>query len=263
MKQVDLAVVIPTINRSPKPNYLSRTLTSLAKSVETNSNTDNVQLFIVDELAFSNLREYPEANFPIHWRAFKSVERQQPYLKIVDCLKVGDKYARKWVLLLEDDVIVCKDFFGSVLRWLDADRSRQFSVQCTRTVMGQEVQFAKIVSFGSAYPNVKLAREVGFDGIMIPANEFYGTQAIAMRPETALDIARYLESSPRCKERPGEYDLAIADWVQETQPDFHYIGASCPSFVQHIGRESSIREGGTFFEFDSFPGEDWKYEVKL
>lgn len=251
MKPVDLAVVIPTVNRSPKPNYLKQTLDSIARSVE-GQDSSNVRIFIVDSgPGFNNKLEYPEHSlkFPVDFRVYRYSQYRSllPYENIVECLNIGHKYARKWMLLLEDDVIVCKDFFGSVLRWLD----------------GPINVHTQVFAFGSAHPNIKLGLEAGFDGIRIPAHEFYGTQAIAMRPETALAIARHLESSSHCKERPGEYDLAIADWVREAHPEYPYIVASCPSFVQHIGRESSIRDNGLFFEFDSFRGENWTYEVEL
>lgn len=267
MKPIDLAVVIPTVNRSPKPNYIQQTLSSLAKSVSDVS-TDNVHLFILDDCVSENKSSfnrsclYPPSDYPIKWLSFGTREHLPAYLKIAECLKIGHKYASKWVLLLEDDVLVCRDFFGSVLRWLETSRGG-YSCKIYDNISRLENDLAKIISFGSAHPDIKLGLEANFDGIRIPAHEFYGTQAIAMRPDTALAIARYLETSPRCKERPGEYDLTIADWIRENQPDYPYVVASVPSFVQHIGRESSIRENGVFFEFDSFPGEDWTYEVRL
>lgn len=85
---------------------------------------------------------------------------------------------------------------------------------------------------------------------------------LAIRPQTAAELGRYLSATPNVilpsgrHLLPAEYDLMIGDWCSLRQ---RKICASIPSFVQHIGIESALSARATCHTFPSWPGREWSY----
>lgn len=156
-----------------------------------------------------------------------------------DALEFASGIQRPWVLFLEDDIQVCARFFDSVSAWLTRWQSPEY----------------RIYSFGCAYPEVS-ERIPGRESWPYPIDQFYGTQAFAIRREDAATLAEYLATTD---DPPGQYDLSMHKWARKFYPSLNYFLASVPSFVQHIGTVSSIRPDEPSFTFQSFPGEDWSY----
>ena len=57
------------------------------------------------------------------------------------------------------------------------------------------------------------------------------------------------------------HDLEMHNWARER--DYTHFRGSCPSFVQHIGWETSIFGnvmGGAKVTFPSWPGPEWSFK---
>lgn len=158
----------------------------------------------------------------------------------------GGLSGAKWVLFLEDDIDVCKDFLGSVGRFLDK--------------YGHMERF-RLFAFGAAYDQVTQAARGGDDCWPYPIDAFYGTQAFALRAEDAVSLGRYIGSNPMIRgvNNSNAYDLMFHDWAHIKYPGCEFL-ASAPSFVQHIGRESVCTGKEETHRFESWPGREWTYQ---
>lgn len=119
----------------------------------------------------------------------------------------------------------------------------------------------KVFPFGAAYPQVKdAARRLEFSW-RYPVGAFYGTQCIAMRRAEAQSLADYWRTEPEVNDTvsTSAFDLMLADWHKREFPEQPYLLASAPSFVQHIGRESVATNLAKTHTFTSWPGPFWAY----
>jgi hypothetical protein len=172
--------------------------------------------------------------------------------------KLASNHPNGWVLFLEDDLDVCLDFLGSVGRWLDRHGSNSHNLSA-------------LYSFGCAYPQISYA---GGDIWRYPPFTFYGSQAIALRPQYALEIGNFILSNPQIEHHdsteshrllsPAEYDLMISHWAKmrlaRGVPASIPLSASIPSFVQHVGQYSSLSLRPFCHTFPSWPGREWSYK---
>lgn len=161
-----------------------------------------------------------------------------PSANAARALRAGALAGQKWVLFLEDDIDVCADFIGSVERWLDHCPEHRI-----------------IYSLGSTFHEVTRS-DSDSHWCDYPIDYFYGTQAFAVKSYGAFALAGWIESNPGGR-LLGEYDLMIADYARERKVD-NFI-ASCPSFVQHIGRDSIINPRESTHTFDTWLGREWSF----
>lgn len=236
----DIAAVLITVDRSPQQNYLGETLSNLERG-GLNTSRRLHSLTLVDSgpgsmWAESRARGTMRTSGP-------RVGRRCANTNVAAALDIGAATACRWVLFLEDDIDVCADFFDSVGAWLD-------EAGC----LGEY----PIYALGANYPQVDEAVAAGLSSWEYLVRQFYGTQALVIDSEYARSIADYL--SAHCYDRTNDgtaYDLLMSDWA--LRHGFSHFLASCPSFVQHIGRSSSIRPRPRTHTFPSWPGRDWSY----
>lgn len=152
----------------------------------------------------------------------------------------------EWILFMEDDISFCDDFLGSVDRWLT-----EYATEGRR-----------VYTFYTPYHEVEKAFNRGESAWDYRIDKFYGTQCIAMRREDALAAAKMIEMRLLSWQSSKGYDLLIKDWAKQKWPGIHDFLASVPSFVQHVGEESSINSG-RFHSCTSFQGPDWSYKGRV
>jgi len=233
----DIAVVMITTDRVP--SYFAQTCQLLRES-------EGLDSFLDIERSGVAISTFIDSN-------------HKPNRNAAQALGWGASQNRKWVLFLEDDLRFCNRFIDSVAAWLSKYHSAFDN--------GYERYTASpIYLFGSASivdtPKSKGIHTVyeglphGDEWASVPIEGFYGTQAFAILAEDAASLAQHLAATD---DPVGQYDLSIAKWCHDCYPRVQYFVTSIPSFVQHIGEESSIRPGGPHFTFPSWPGEKWSY----
>lgn len=241
----DLAVVLITIDRSPEPSYLSDTLSNLTRGGLLSSPRVG-SLFISDGGGSSSLRHtlgvVEELLDEQVWVA-GFAHRVTANENVEGALRVGACMGAPWVLFLEDDIDVCADFFDSVGAWLDEYASPDHF----------------IYPLGANYEGVECAARLGADRWVYPVEQFYGTQALAIRSTDAASLASFLEAHRFDRAEDGTaYDLLMADWLRAERAGASLL-TPAPSFVQHIGRTSSIRPRPATHTFPSWLGREWSY----
>jgi hypothetical protein len=140
-----------------------------------------------------------------------------------------------WVLFLEDDIEVCKDFLDGVAVYVQYKNP-----------------LYKVCTFYTPYREVEDQYKMFGKGTWAyPVKAFYGTQAFAIRPPDALSLGNYLcnLSYPT-----SSYDIEMKNW----HGNEGYFLASVPCYVQHIGKDSLLFEDEKrFHQCTSFQGVDW------
>jgi hypothetical protein len=150
----------------------------------------------------------------------------------------------EWVLFCEDDIDVCGDFLESVGNWLDTYMAGYY-----------------VGVFGANYPHVAVAAARLEFVWEYPLGLFYGSQCIALRHADAALLADYWRTCPEVKGGTDmAIDLMVADWHRIAHPDQPHLLASAPSFVQHIGRVSYATVKEVTHQFQTWPGPFWVFE---
>lgn len=261
-RRADIAVVMITVDRSPKRNYLQDTISNLRWGGVFHSERLLSFTLVVGQpiqrgggvVDDDPSRDYDGVISDMGMRysinAITADHRLLPCENAGRALILGSKLAsahpQGWVLFLEDDVDVCADFLGSVGRWLDRHENDNDA----------------LYALGSSHPSGYSSDIWRFPD----TRNFYGTQAIALRPSQALSLGTAISTdwqSIRSQQMDpflsGEYDLMIGHLVAR-QRLRSGISVSVPSFVQHIGQESSLSDRSTCHTFPSWPGREWSYK---
>lgn len=245
----DIVVVMPTFDRkiANAEHYFQYTIESLWRS-GMNRSSRYASFLVADGSGVAR----PTISRILGAFGFSGVSIYDSATQLLPCenagraLSLGALTGAPWVLYLEDDIDVCADFLDSVGAWLDdhADASH------------------RLYAFGAAYtPQIEAEIARGHSSWEYPVHAFYGTQAIAMRAEDARSLGEYWQANPKVRgvSAPGQYDLIAQDWLRARYVDGRIL-ASAPSFVQHTGRQSSIRpEDANPPVFDSWRGREWRY----
>ncbi len=240
----EIAPVMITVDREPKTNYLSRTLHNLLLRQGIYM-SPNLQIFdsrpggFAQSVVFNlGLADQVHIDTPTETRCAN--------LNVAAALR-GGAFSSDWVLFLEDDIDVCGYFIDSVLAWLSDHVTEEYQVY----PLG-----ANYMDVISRYHEVKTSWKY-------PIEKFYGTQAFALRSEDALNLAEFLERDPyHFNEEGTSWDLIMHLWSKHKYPDSDHFLTPCPSFVQHIGRNSTVKPRDDVHIFPSFPGPYWVYESR-
>lgn len=174
-----------------------------------------------------------------------SEERLTANQAALKALTIGVERKADWIVFLEDDIDVCSRFVESVEDWL-ADHAKPEH---------------NLYAFCAAYQGVREAKNQALGAWLYPIAKFYGTQAVAFRHEDAEKAVVYLSRERQFTEQFGGFDLALKRWALYCWRYHTHFLASAPSFVQHIGRESSLHLG-RFHDYVSWPGPAWSYTRK-
>jgi hypothetical protein len=254
---VKILVVLRTLNRAPKANFLGHTMVHLYRSGLWSS--PHLHSFHVidsgseDQASFFAEHLYPwvpititPGTFSIDAPATRRTHNENATAAWVRAARWADEV--DWVLNLEDDIDVCASFLGSVARWLE------------RFATDEQLLY----TFGSTWPGVGLACQNGLSAADVPIAAFYGAQAYAVRAKYAAPLATWLKGhltyhgALDASRRHQSHDLLLHDWARATEPSAMFFRASAPSFVQHTGRVSALNN--PFFEFPTWPGRRWRFE---
>lgn len=245
----DIAVVMTTLDRAPRRNYLGETLENLVRGGVwksprlksfwlVDSGSKDVGGYIYDQGA-------PDVDGNIYLDTWWSstVEPRLARENVARALLLGADTDAPWILFCEDDIDVCADFLDSVGAWLD-DHAHP---DC------------HVYAFGAAYDHICTMYYCGESSWAYPIDAFYGTQCFALRNADARNLAAWLDTHPLVNgvDAPGAYDISMHEWAKTNWPTVDNFGASVPNFVQHMGDESSIGSG--FYQFPMWPGRDWSY----
>lgn len=243
-------VVMITVDRSPRPNYLGSTLRSLHRGsvfdslhllhfglVHSAKPSQALRASIAEELQGAIISQCePE-------------EPRTPTLNVATALGLGGSLDAGWVLFLEDDIAVCSRFLESTADWVE----EYADPDC------------HLYALGARDKEIRRAWKRGESSWAYPVSKFHCTQAFVVRRETATQISDFLHEHPIHvkgeRHSTACYDLHIKDWHRRRHPGVEYMMATVPNFVQHIGKESIIRpEDKRRIEFPAWPGEDWSYD---
>jgi hypothetical protein len=263
------SIVIGTLDRAPQQNYLSMMLSNLSRAGLWDSPVP-FSVDIVDSGSahpHSYLEEQTKLSLPaqaiVTFHTMPSIPRdvQVPQFAVkdkrdgrlrrsrnangVECLRVGAATGAPWVLFIEDDVDFCADFLGSVDRWLTRHARRD----------------RPMYSFATPYKMVCQAWESGQTSWNFPVKGFYGNQALAFTNRDARSAADFIEQRMKTWDTGQGFDLLLKEWATHAKRAEFFL-SSVPSFVQHIGKESSLHLG-RFHEVSGFAGTEWSYQTQM
>ena len=235
----DIAIVMVSVDRSPKRNYLGDTLMNLERGGVFRSGRKH-SFHISNSRCDSFVDDCVTAlGLPI--AVHKPEDQLNVNQNVVNALRIGALSGATWVLFLEDDIDVCARFLDSVGAWLDEHR----------------IPEGLVYAFGAAYDVLRTMGKRGATVWNYPVDGFYGTQAIALHASDAADLAKWLEEHEQ-EYSIGAYDIRMHDWA--TSRGVTHFLASVPSFVQHTGQESIIAPRAEVHTFTSWPGQEWSYQ---
>jgi hypothetical protein len=144
---------------------------------------------------------------------------------IQHCVALGEIY-----LHLEDDAVVCTDFWTKFEHWYRI-----------RKMAGVDWSVVTLYSSDSSLEDAR----------PFPLEDFYSTAALLFRTEDLASFTSY------CKQHRLEqpFDLLLRDWVGERQGDIYVV---LPSLVDHGGLVSSFSGGVTSHRSLSWNGTWWE-----
>lgn len=240
--------VMRTLDRRPATNYLGDTLAAWSRSHSTGTPPElhlidsggsaDLQGFIVDALNTAG------APAPRHFHPAPDNVRLTNNQNALRALQIGHRAAplADYLVHLEDDIDVCRDLDGSIRRWL-----RDYGGVASA-----------LYTFHTPYRQVRQRFLAGESIWEYPIRAFYGNQCWAMPMDLVPSAIRFLEKTIPTWNSGQGFDLLLKRWAQETWKGHEHFLASCPSFVQHVGEQSSLHPG-RFHQNGSWPGRQWTY----
>jgi hypothetical protein len=241
---VNVSVAMRTADRSPKRNYLRKTLDSYARS-----GGDVSRLHVcatapdVDWMTVERGDHRPIVHVPIVKRG-----ANENGLAGIEAALQDDA---EMVCLLEDDITFCADFPGSLSRWLDR----------------------------AVRPGRHVYRVFGFTTPPFRKPDFYDCKLESLRASQTLILGRKDAESFVAWGRLHQADLPplapwgrrnayaldptiafdkfVATWALLTWPNVPGV-ISRPYFVRHIGDESTLHKYGLRND-PGFAGDRWSY----
>lgn len=263
------SIVIGTLDRSPRVNYLGQTLRNLKRSGLWDSpipfRLDIIDSGSLDAKAHFDAEVYPFIPYPmssarliLHHLEPLPETVQVPQFAIrdkvhgqlrrsrngnaIECLKIGIATGAPWILFIEDDVDVCDDVLGSIDRWLIEHGRRD----------------RHLYTFATPYRAINAAWDRGMTSWDFPVKSFYGNQALAFTRADAISAVSFIEQRMTTWDTGQGFDLLLKEWATTVWRAEVFL-SSVPSFVQHIGEESSLHFG-RFHRASGWSGQDWKYD---
>lgn len=234
---MNMLIGMTTADRSPRRNYVAQTLLQLWKQgvppyrIHVFASSPDVAWFhrLIDEQCMLTVAEMCTLHVPA-----TVLTRNQNGLALLQGMPKCD-----WVLHLEDDLTLCKDFLGSVERWI-------LKHHCDRRV----------------YSFCTFKGEPTTESFDCPRTS-YGCLAVAMRWKHMRDFAEHVKRElPNWRRsmtdgwRKSGFDMMMRKWAREP------FLCSNPCFVQHEGGESLTHSfrNRPFWRTRRFAGVDWAYE---
>lgn len=247
-------ITIRVVDRSPKENYIYTTMKSLITSGLFNSKIPfELHLFDGKPNSSEYLNKYESLeNLFVH-RTEKEITRNENWLRSIEYCKDKDC---EYVIQLEDDILFCKHWLESIDAYIA--KNQKF------------VNKVPMVTFYSAYQEVRRKTEAKREYWNQSFQQFYGTQCILFKKDIALkavkhiidgieNIDKYMFKFREKGHKPvgmkgACIDLWLQEWGVHEYPNKYFL-VSCPSFVQHIGETE-----GKHLHQSHFLGENWSYK---
>lgn len=234
-----VVVAMTTADRSPRRNYVGGTLSGLLQSSPT-LRRENLHLFATAPdvrwlRAELDAHGIPESAVTLHVPSRKLTRNENGHALLLGAPRSG------WLLHLEDDLTFCRDFVGSVRRWLARYASDDYRCYSFCTFRGK--------------PDGEV------EAWLQPKNS-WGALAVAMRAAHAFQFAAWV-SSHIASWRAGmsePWRVSGFDMMLRTWAGGRFL-ASHPSFVQHAGDESLTHafRNRPVTRSPFFAGKDWSY----
>lgn len=242
-----LAVAMRTTDRSPKPNYLRKTLVDYERA---GGDIASLHLCLSwPHLDWLNTELHGLPRPVIH----QPSRRRSANENGLACVEAAVADNADMVLLLEDDLAFCADFLGSLSRWLDRHaRPDRHVYRC----------------FGFTNPKKKA------DAYDWPLDGLRGSQAIVLWQDDANDflawgqahaktwvpLAPWGRKFPHVTDPGVAFDKFVATWALLKWPKVPGV-MSCPYFVKHIGDASTLHSYGARND-RPFAGSEWSYPAE-
>lgn len=237
-----IAITVRTADRSPSPNYVGATVRRLvvqgveAGAIHVCATAPNVDWLQTELQGLAVAQHVPD-------RRLTANENGLAQLRAV----AGTEY--DWLLLLEDDLAFCRDFVGSVGRWLrDHGRTDRHVYQL----------------FGFANP--PHGAPAAYD---VPLERLRASQAIVLRAADAADLLAWGDANlatwraltpwgSRAGDGTIAWDKFIASWALTRWPGTPGV-MSFPHFVRHVGARSTLH-ARTVANDAQYGGDSWSYQ---
>lgn len=210
---------IRTSDRSPKPNYLARTVDSLRSG---GVPADQIHVFPTDpDVTWMPALPGVKVHVPHAPRT--------PNMNGIAPIALLETYQADWIVLSEDDLQWCDDPITTMACWLrDHERS--------------DVRVYRFFAFDHLTVN-------GPHVASAPLREQKGSQVVALRADHARRLATWAQAhrrdwrprdAPFQQQPENGFDKLIGYWALQDRPSTTIGLVSRPFFVKHIGIESSI-----------------------
>lgn len=147
--------------------------------------------------------------------------------------------APDWVLFFEDDMDVIDDFLGSIERWMTK----------------YERPDIHLYPLGCNYSQCFLPDS---DCWLYGVSKYYQSGCFLLRADKVAHLCDFMRTRPPVS-RERCFDLNIARWHQEIEPQTEYLHTPVPCFVNHVGEVSSM--GCAVGTFAGFAGRDYSYGI--
>ena len=244
------AVVIGTVNRAPGPNYLAGLVASLrAAGLWTCGLLTAQRVCIVDGGSatvehWDAVRAQDEVVMPgaeipgvidgvIDF--CRAPERLTPNVAYLQVVEEGLDTGAPWVITLEDDVRVAKDFLWQLDAWIGR----------------HDTAWMQLVPLYCPYQDMRAAHDLGLDVWTYPVQAYYGSQGMLWRRDALAAYADWYRAGGIDGHGEGGFcDMQMKAWHLEAWPAVRYFATPVPSLVQHVGRYSAL---GLHERFHSAP----------
>lgn len=218
-----LLLTIRTADRSPKPNYLARTVQSLWTA---GVRSEEIHVFpTAPDVAW--MPELPGV------AVYRPEARRSPNMNGIAPIALLDAIPADWIVLSEDDLEWCEAPLETMAHWLH-DHARS------------DVRVYRFFAFDAVSP---MGTSVG----TAPLREQKGSQVVALRADHAKRLATWALAHPTdwrprgapFQDRPSDgFDKLVGYWALAEAPEVRVGLVSRPFFVRHIGVHSALHKYG-------------------
>lgn len=162
-----------------------------------------------------------------------------------------------WILMMEDDLIPCVNFLERVDDWLRVAQDENRLVY----LLGVWEKYVDTYGSNTTKPYFDFCGHDVEDVIHttnIRCSLLRGSQCYAMKPEHSKEFAQFIMSMKEPNRPMIHHDMRIRQWLNTQTDDRVFVRAPNPkSFVQHIGKESSVYDVKTHIDPWFYFIDDW------
>lgn len=250
---------VTSLDRSPKENYLKKTLENFDDSGIFKSRIPHeVHIFDSGSRDIDYIPTcYPlEIHFPLQNEIdkirdiYNDPTRNQITLRqnMVCMATYCSNTDADFVIMMEDDVETCGNFLESVDSWVE------------KNFKPNKDKLMPVVSFFTPRKQIVEKFKSGESIWRYQASKYYGRQCTMVRKKDCSSIANWFINY--FKGKSGGHDLVLQGWMINKFSRRTHLYASSPCFVQHIGRFSSFvdRKKDRLKPISySYQGKKWSY----